>query len=68
MYSKVNIHGKFISIIPKTRDAGKIDELLHVLHEADPLEEADPPFLPNMEEQVRLILPFVNRKKKVYMK
>ena len=31
----------------------KIDQLLSILHEADPLEETDPPFLPQLEDQVR---------------
>jgi len=43
-----------------TIDEGKIDELLGVLHEADPLEEVDPPFLPQLEEQVGAMGPLID--------
>ena len=49
-------HGrlKIVLISFKQHILDKIDQLLSILHEADPLEESDPPFLPQLEDQVRL--------------
>jgi len=43
-----------------TVDEEKIDQLLHILHEADPLDEEDPPSLPALEQQVGVMGPMID--------
>jgi len=43
-----------------TVDEEKIDSLLSILHEADPLDEEDPPSLPALEQQVGVMGPMID--------
>eukprot|EP00088_Acartia_fossae_P066832 TRINITY_DN8302_c0_g1_i15.p1 TRINITY_DN8302_c0_g1~~TRINITY_DN8302_c0_g1_i15.p1 ORF type:complete len:638 (-),score=172.54 TRINITY_DN8302_c0_g1_i15:484-2397(-) len=57
---EVNTVEKVVATPQLTIDEEKIDQLLSILHEADPLDEEDPPSLPVLEEQVGAMGPMID--------